>query len=256
MQGKEIIGAGKRILDVGAAPPRTDGPRRIVCEHADSVVPIAQYMVQEMKTNPFTIEGRKIAAANAADPDELLKQWHRQPWYGRLGGPPDYYGAAMGQKAAAYAMWTERVAPGRPWDHKPALLRRFPSALETGWHKYGDFEYYFDIWSNIHYGYVGVALGFSASEMISGAGLAQYLDNLRKSKPQNDYPELGPWPASADDVPDHLSIKLGTDLYYQVMPHALKVETLLQKIAAVPLPWGAHGRRSKRVHACNGSQAQ
>lgn len=254
MQGREIIGAGKRILDAGAAPPRTDGPRRIVCEHADSVVPIAQYMVQEMKTNPFTIEGRKIAAANAADPDELLKQWHRQPWYGRLGGPPDYYGAAMGQKAAAYAMWTERVAPGRPWDHKPILRQRFPTVLEVGWHKCGGYEYYYDIWSNIHYGYVGVALGFSAAEMINGAGLAQAMDNWRRKIPQHDHTELGPWPASADDIQDHRSIKLGTDLYYEVTPHALTVETLLQRIALVPLPWGTNAKPAKRVHTCTGAR--
>ncbi|HWL29010.1 MAG TPA: polymorphic toxin type 44 domain-containing protein [Burkholderiaceae bacterium] len=250
MQRKEIIEAGKRILDAGAAPRRTDGPRSIVCEHADSVVPIAQYMVREMKTNPFTIEGRKIAAANSADPDEWLEQWRRQPWYGRIGGPPDYYGIAAGQKAAAYALWTERVAPGRPWDHKRVLKEKFPTELERGWHKYRDYEYFYDIWSNIHYGYVGVALGFSALEMINGAGLAQYLHNRWNAQPQHDNPELGPWPASADDIQDHRSIRLGAELLRNAPPHALTVEKLLQMIDTAPLPWGTHGRQAKRAHRC------
>lgn len=250
MQGKAIIGAGKRILDAGAAQPRADGARPAGCGHADTVVAIAQYMVREMKTNPFTIEGRKIAAANSGDPEDWLEQWRRQPWYGRMGGPPDYYGVAAAKKAAAYALWTERVGPHRPWDHKRILLRKFPTELEAGWHKYGDYEYYYDIWSNIHYGYVGVALGFSSVEMINGAGLAQYFYDHWRSEPRHNHSELGPWPASADDIQDHRSIKLGTDLYRDVPPHALTAEKLLQKIAAVPLPWGTNARTAKRVHAC------
>ncbi|WP_313625292.1 polymorphic toxin type 44 domain-containing protein [Achromobacter sp.] len=250
MHGKEIIGLGRKILNAGSAEPGASGARRSGCNHADTAVAIAEYMVREMKTNPFTIEARKIAMANAADPEEWLAKWRKEPWYARLVGPPDYYGAAMSQKLIAYAMWTERVAPNRPWDHKRILRAKFPTDLEAGWHKYGDCEYFLDIWSNIHYGYVGVALGFSAGEMINGAGLAQYLDNLRRREPQHDHPELGPWPASADDIQDHLSIKLGTDLYYDVPPHALTAEKLLERIVAVPLPWGAHGNRAKQRHAC------
>ena len=253
MQGKAIIGAGKRTLDAAAARSPSGAARPAGCPHADTVVAIAQYMVREMKTNPFTIEGRKIAAVNAADPEDWREEWRTRPWYLRLGGPPDYYGIATAKKAAAYAMWTERVAPNRPWDHKRILKEKFPTDLAKGWHKYGDYEYYYDIWSNIHYGYVGIALGFSALEMINGAGLAQAMDNLSRKKPQHDHPELGLWPARADDIQDHRSIKLGTDLYYEAKPHALTVEKLLQRIAAVPPPWGSPVRHAKRVHACLGS---
>lgn len=131
MHGKEIIGSGRKILNAGAAEPGASGARRSGCNHADTAVAIAEYMVREMN---------------------------------------------------------------------------------------------------------------------NGAGLAQYLDNLRKSKVQHHYPD--PWPATADDIQDHLSIKLGTDLYYDVAPHALTVEILLERIVAVPLPWVARGHRAKQRHFC------
>ena len=45
--------------------------------------------------------------------------------------------------------------------------------FKLGWHKYGQHDYYFDIWSNIHYGYVGTASGFCRDKLIDGAGVAQ-----------------------------------------------------------------------------------
>ena len=45
-------------------------------------------------------------------------------------------------------------------------------------HKLGGFNYYHDIWSNIHYGYVGTAAGFTESELLDGAGLKQIVTDL------------------------------------------------------------------------------
>ncbi|MDH0091216.1 polymorphic toxin type 44 domain-containing protein [Achromobacter mucicolens] len=226
------------------------------CDHADTAVPVAEYIVQEMKTNPFSIEGKKILSANSADPKARRAQWQELPWYLRLGQPPDFELGAAGQKMAAYGMWAERVGPGRPWDHKPYLIETLSkkNALNKGWQKYGDHDYFLDIWSNIHYGYVGLAVGFSATELINGAGIAQALDDLRRLKPPQDHPENGPWPARADDVPDHISIKLGADLYSDVKPHALTVEILLERIEAVPLPWGKGRDKAKEAHNCNRKQ--
>ncbi|MEN5167427.1 polymorphic toxin type 44 domain-containing protein [Achromobacter kerstersii] len=230
----------------------------IRCHHPDTAVELAEYMVREMKTNPFSIEGRKIAAANSADPDARAAEWRKLPWYAKLEGKSDYQNAALGQKAAAYAMWTERVGPGRPWDHKPVLRQRLGKKnLNRGWQKYGDFDYYYDIWSNIHYGYVGVAIGFSAAELLNGAGLAQALFDSYQSVKEGRFPEMqnhpenGPWPASADDVPDHISILLGCELYAAAKPHELNAITLLQRIAAVPLPWGVGNHWAKERHNCD-----
>lgn len=242
----------------GPGQPLWNAPGSADCDHADTAVPLAGYMVREMKTNPFSKEGRKIAAANSADPQAQLGEWQQLPWYARMGGQPDFHAAAAGQKAAAYAMWAERVGPGRPWDHKPVLRKILiaEGTFNEGWQKYGKYDYFFDIWSNIHYGYVGIALGFHTAELINGAGLAQALDDgyraLKKMKvpTMQNHAGNGPWPASADDVPDHVSIKLGCDLYQVAKPHELTVDLLLQRISAIPLPWGLGENKAKRPHDC------
>lgn len=231
--------------------PYANRLRRASCSHLDTAVPLAEYMVREMKTNPFSIEGRAILAANSADPQALRAEWQQLPWYLRLGAPPDFWGAAAGKKAAAYGLWAERVAPGRPWDHKRLLRTKFPGQPHPHWHKYGDFDYFYDIWSNIHYGYVGVALGFGADELINGAGLAQAMDDFVNGRPLKNHPQNGTWPASSDDVPDQISIRLGTDLYLAVKPHSLTLGILLERIVAVPEPWGKGGDIAKEPHDCN-----
>lgn len=40
--------------------------------------------------------------------------------------------------------------------------------------------YFNDIWSNMHYGYIGRVVGFSETELIYGAAVAQALDDLIK----------------------------------------------------------------------------
>ena len=195
-----------------------------VCDDPNDAIPIAEFIVFEMQNNPYTPEGPRITRANSYDVDLEMRQWRAQPWYARLGPAPDFMGLAAGHKSAAYAWWAERVAPGRWWDHKWRIVKMIQESGQPfrPWHKYGQYDYYYDIWSNIHYGYVGVAVGFSAAELINGAGLAQAAYDSYKSL-RNDgrleiqhHPENGAWPASADDIPDHISIKLGVDLYSEI----------------------------------------
>ncbi|MFM0737754.1 polymorphic toxin type 44 domain-containing protein [Paraburkholderia xenovorans] len=229
-----------------------------LCGDPNDAIPIAEFMVGEMKKNPFTAEGKKIKSANDFDPAAETAKWNALPWYAKLGGMPDYYGVAVGQKTAAYQMWAERVAPNRPWDHKPIIQKTLKAKgiFNHGWQKYGQDDYFYDIWSNIHYGYVGVAIGFSAGELIKGAGLAQAASDAGRDLSHVRWPTIqnhqqnGSWPASADDVPDHISIQLGIDLYAAAKPDALTTELLLDRIAAVPMPWGAGEDAAKRPHQC------
>lgn len=76
------------------------------------------------------------------------------------------------------------VRPGGDWDHKPILLRdlqlgrgdyHFPLLGDT------EHEYFYDIWSNIHYGYVGRAAGFFGFELQAGhrvSGIAGSTDAI------------------------------------------------------------------------------
>lgn len=229
-----------------------------VCTCGNDVIPIAEYMVTEMQRNPFSEHGLKMTKANAYDIRKEMEAWQALPWYSKIGGPPDFTSTAIAEKTRAYMIWAERVGPGRPWDHKPILHARLTKEkkLRKGWQRYGDEDYYYDIWSNIHYGYVGVACGFGDDELLAGAGLAQagsdILRDLKKRKwpTVQDHPENGSWANNFDDVPDHISIKLGAQLYRKTKPAALTVAVLLKAIVGVPLPWGAGIYTAKRVHEC------
>ena len=94
-------------------------------------------------------------------------------------------------KGVAYIFWGSQVMDARikrylgplgkyvaNWDHKPLLLDDENSpvpeiATLDGWSTVGSRLYRFDIWSNIHYGYVGASTGFPSSELTGGAGVEQ-----------------------------------------------------------------------------------
>ncbi len=72
-----------------------------------------------------------------------------------------------------YALWYALVRPGGPWDHKPILTSMFRLSGDgfymdvpgTG------MSVYYDIWSNIHYAYVGKYAGFSTAELLTGQNI-------------------------------------------------------------------------------------
>lgn len=258
-----IYGQNGKPMRVVAAlhttPVEDAEPKEVrLCGDPNDAIPIAEFIVSEMKKNPFTAEGKKISSATSLDPAKETARWSALPWYAKLGGMPDYYGVAAGQRAAAYQMWAERVGPGRPWDHKPIIRHMFQAKgnFNHGWQKYGQDDYFYDIWSNIHYGYVGVAVGFNDAELINGAGLAQAASDVGSNLAHGHWPAIqnhpqnGSWPGSADDVPDHISIQLGIDLYAAAKPDALTADLLLRTISAVAMPWGAGQDAAKRPHEC------
>ena len=94
------------------------------------------------------------------------------PWYAQIGATnPQAIGAANG--TAAMAIWTERVGQYRDWDHKPKIHKKFGGY----YYKQGEYEYFYDIWSNIHYGYVRRAGGLSESVLADDAGLEQIVSD-------------------------------------------------------------------------------
>lgn len=221
-----------------------------ICNHANDAVMIAEYMVSEMKRNPFTPEGKKITQANSFDAVAETEKWNAMPWYTKLGSRPDYFGVAAGLKASAYSIWVQKVAPERDWDHKTSIKRKLKKTFNDGWQKYGLYDYFYDIWSNIHYGYVGIGTGFSESELINGAALAQIADDAYHFKKIQNHSQNRAWLARGDDAQDQISIKLGIDLYSKFKPHELTVAHLLNAIASIPVPWGASGTGAKRNHVC------
>jgi len=121
-----------------------------------------------------------------------------------------------GNDLLARTLWFNLVAKDHKWDHKPLLEKKL--GLKTPpdyWFPIrgdNEHEWYYDIWSNIHYGFVGRAAGFDAKTLQDYAA--------------SRYPGAG-----TNDEGDVLSVQIGVDLWddYQL---ALTQEQLHQAIVS------------------------
>lgn len=227
-----------------------EGPQTI-CNDPDSAVPIAEYMAGEMNQNLSSPAVKDMRELNTYNPFEAERKYRELPIYARLGPTPDFSSLALRNKAAAYTVWAKNVGQNTQWDHKPIISKRFGGV----WQKYSDHDYYYDIWSNIHYGYIGMAAGFTESELLDGAGLEQIgSDTLRQgigifSGKKTPGPHrytgaegLRGW----DDVNDQTSIALGIKLYKTQPNGGITAQLLLDEIEKIGSGWG----EGYRAHQC------
>ncbi|MGJ7909002.1 polymorphic toxin type 44 domain-containing protein [Actinopolyspora sp. H202] len=118
-----------------------------------------------------------------------------------------------GQEATtALAMWAGKVAPGQEWDHKPIMAEKFnlESQKEFDFKVPGqDRSVSYDIWSNIHYGYVGRAAGIDSETLITGASIGEVVGQ--------------------DDVGDQATMRAGIELY-EKYGDSLTKDQLRQKV--------------------------
>lgn len=125
----------------------------------------------------------------------LLDRALHPQWYDYLGG-----GDPGTDIATALTLWWMEVHSGGPWDHKPKLAQMLDLGEANDYYFpiRGDdqHEYFYDIWSNIHYGYVGSAAGFTSGTLQGGAA-------------------LGDWFTGVNDKGDEISVQIGIDLWNQ-----------------------------------------
>lgn len=115
---------------------------------------------------------------------------------------------------------------------------------------YQGYEYFYDIWSNIHYGYVGRYIGFSEDSLLDGAGLAQYGSDLAELKwPENRSDTNGSGLRRFDDDTDYLSVRLGISMFERFAPQELTGSLLMNEITQVEYPEKVG---SKIPHTCQG----
>jgi hypothetical protein len=189
----------------------------------DELTPIAEYMAKEMNRNAAGEDCVRMAKLNAVSSEACIEEYRRASWWQRMVGlsPQECIDMEMSSGAAALMIWAGKVRQDGDWDHKPKIRKTFvsPTTKNGAWHAYGGTAYYYDVWSNVHYGYVGIAAGFSESALLDGAGLEQIGSNLLR----------GRWPKGTDgvkglrrfdDVSDRVSIRLGIDLF-RVSPRLL-----------------------------------
>lgn len=210
----------------------------------------ANYIADEMNRNITHPSVLEMKALNSYDPALEFKEYMALPFYLRLGAQPDFHTLALAKRARALALWTERVGQNRPWDHKPMILAKFGG---DRWHKHGNYDYYYDIWSNIHYGYVGLSSGLSEGLLFDGAGAEQVVsDSLRKLQDRKKHP--GPSKSEGveglrawDDAPDRESIKIGADLHSQYPKGGVPSSAIMTRVLAVaPARW----KQGIRHHEC------
>ncbi|PWY40445.1 polymorphic toxin type 44 domain-containing protein [Pseudomonas sp. RW409] len=239
------------LVDPNGAPKAPEEqPEEKVCTDPDRMEELANYIADEMNRNINSPSVRQMKDLNSFDPAAETRKYAELPFYMRFALEPDIYSLALGKKAKAFAIWTERVGQNRPWDHKPILQKLFG---EYPWHKQGAYEYFYDIWSNIHYGYVGVAGGLSESVLLDGAGVEQIgSDTWRfiKNPKRFDGPQrtkgvegMRAW----DDVPDRVSIIIGMSLYKEYPNGGLTGKIIMDKVLAVPISDWAKG---VQPHVC------
>ena len=122
-------------------------------------------------------------------------------------------GKQTGDILAAMQVWKSMVNYKKPWDHKPHIKKTYGDWSQDS---VSGKQYFFDIWSNVHYGYVGRAVGFSMWTLKSGAGFAQWRAGTnpsgyweRRAKKFGDADFL----AAFDDPKDQAAIELGGKLW-------------------------------------------
>ncbi|AVO59737.1 polymorphic toxin type 44 domain-containing protein [Pseudomonas chlororaphis] len=253
----EKAAAANALVDPNAASKvPEEQPEEKACTDPDRMEELSSYIAGEMNRNINSPSVRQMKDLNSFSPTAETKKYKELPFYLRIGQSPDFYSLALGKRAKALAIWTERVGQNRPWDHKP-IIRRTIGGI---WHKQGDYDYFYDIWSNIHYGYVGMAGGFSESVLLDGAGIEQIgSDAARKveemyKKPKAEWELPGPRRSADiegmrawDDAPDRTSISIGIKLYRQHPHGGVTAKMIMDEVLAVPLQeW----RKGARVHVC------
>jgi Bacterial toxin 44 len=198
----------------------------------DELTPIADYMAHEMNTNAHGQDCRRMAELNSFSYESCASEFFKASWWRQLFGqmsPEACMDVKISSTEAALMMWGMLVRQNAAWDHKPKL-HRFVSATSHSWawHAYANTLYFYDIWSNVHYGYVGRAAGFSESVLLDGAGLEQMgSDLLRKRWPRRTVgiEGLRAW----DDESDRAAIGLGVELY-QVVPTHISAASMVGSI--------------------------
>lgn len=120
----------------------------------------------------------------------------------------------------AYNKWEALVAGNMIWNHKSVIIQ-LQNSQKWACDSTTGLKFMYDIWSNIHYGFVGRFVGFTEFELINGAGYAQICDNKKPlwewttAYVVNRFVDIGDADilGGFDDAEDTQAIKVGFSLY-------------------------------------------
>jgi hypothetical protein len=175
-----------------------------------NVEDVIDYIVTEMKTNVASTEFSSIKRKNDIVGElnrNSLIQYHAYDLIDLSASQPAFSPAPV-LDLLALRQFANLVNYGQPWDHKAIITRTYGSWLLDA--SRGDL-YNQDVWSNIHYGWIGTAIGFTEKMLLDAAGLAQAWHDKKKTEiviaiSKNSGTEL-------DDPLDPPAIKIGINLW-------------------------------------------
>lgn len=160
----------------------------------------------------------KIKQLNNSTIQPCIADYMKQPILAQLLGlgitPSNCVKIENANKLAALVHWAAQVRQDGNWDHKPIIAKQFRSKTSGNpyWYCYKDKLYYYDIWSNIHYGYIGTVSRFDESVLLDGAGLEQIVSNSLRFSLSKRTANTGRF-RDFDDISDRESVKIGIQLY-------------------------------------------
>jgi hypothetical protein len=156
--------AGVVFLPGPVPPPPPPKPPAPVVNYWRSQKTIP-YMFKEMHDNARSPAVKRIAKYISGEAARELSM------PGEPGDSAALGGTVLAHYALALMEWKDLVKTNAVWDHKPKLKAMLNLGPDFHFPIEGDpdHEYYYDIWSNIHYGYVGRAAGIAGSTLQWGA---------------------------------------------------------------------------------------
>lgn len=191
------------------------------CQHKEGAMHVAEYIVNEIKTNCKSKIAESISHCNNFE--ERFIEWNKLDILQKILIEPP-----KPMRIEGILSWIAQVAPNKPWDHKPFIKDKFASyaverLLDSGkkslshYHKYKNHDYFYDIWSNVHYGFVGMYCGFTEDELLDGAGLAQYISDttnhiFKQTNKANPSTGVNGW-RKFDTEADRISVQVGILLF-------------------------------------------
>ncbi|WP_089729467.1 polymorphic toxin type 44 domain-containing protein [Candidatus Thiosymbion oneisti] len=223
--------------------PWSPGIQQVPLDRND-IIFLVDYIVAEMNTNAHSPFTKGLAALNRFPPDDCIEDIGKLPPEVQrvlvvldLGGIlARCVGKHLTNRKLTLILWAEKVKDKADWDHKPKIKRWFPSSIScfNNEHLYGGHVYNHDIWSNIHYGYVGMAAGFSERELILGAAFAHTWGELGRSELFEEWldiflEKIKHNPMIWDDPKDKAAIKVGIRLY-QYRPERITARDLMGEV--------------------------
>lgn len=173
---------------------------------ADSVV---QFIVNEMNTNAtnpdVVTQGKRMKEArdNAASAGNALTRWYYNDQLELQTGHTENRLGHHTHKNEGVGGFLQDIyfLGGGHWDHKPVIRPVWGTGNRLG-NRHA--TYYYDGWSNIHFGFIAARMGLPLRNALEGAGQAQGADNVGGGAATNT--ETG------DDVADAQAITAGHSL--------------------------------------------